>query len=411
MELDAQKLPNISPPSSNQDELDAMEPRMDPDVEVDAVSNGENDQQHLDDWLKTAGEDATRWVQEHRPSVAEAELDDRLPRAPSQFDETYTADDEAKLQYDWQQDLLRPHILNHGDNSVMTRLWKMTQRLWPGTYPGVLISRANMLEHDPDPNVHHITVNKTRVKNPYWSKVFCQGLETVLVHPLWDGDVANMIIFIQYAVICRTNDQRGSQWPRENPTRDLLFETFRQHTANIHHDMESVVDLHQRALRGLGNVSSKASKLLLAIEAAAFDAVTEPFLPSEPIAPYKVCTKDLQAILTALQNLTVNGVPMYLPPSTYLDMISKAIRKSQTSPSDAKLEEYRDRVLLDMRRTEKRNDNVLRIIPQHARPGRRTPHSRRCHNRFETKSVKFSFRRTTGDGYSESARIRMRTGL
>jgi hypothetical protein len=42
-------------------------------------------------------------------------------------------------------------------------------------------------------------------------------------------------------------------------------------------------------------------------------------------------------------------------------MISKAIRRSQTSASDAKLEENRERVLLDMRRTEIKNDNVLRI--------------------------------------------------
>ncbi|KAF7515138.1 hypothetical protein G7054_g14735 [Neopestalotiopsis clavispora] len=218
-----------------------------------------------------------------------------------------------------------------------------------------------MLEYDPNPNVHHITVNKTRVKNPYWSKQFCEGLENLLVHPLWAGDFASMVIFIQYAVMCRTNDQRGSQWPRENPTSDLLFETFRQYTANIHHDMESVVDLHQRALRGLGNVPSKTSKLLLAIEAAAFDAVTEPFLPSEPTAPYKVRTKDLQAVSIALENLKVNGTPVYLPPKTYLSMISDAIREPRTAPLDTKLEECRERVLLDMQRNEIRNNNLLRI--------------------------------------------------
>ncbi|KAF7515142.1 hypothetical protein G7054_g14736 [Neopestalotiopsis clavispora] len=122
MELDAQQLPNISTPSSIQDEFFVMESQMDPRAEVDAVTKGENAQQHVDDWLKIASEDATRWVQEHRPIVTEAELDDRLPRAPSQFDETYTADDEARLQHDWQNNPLTPHILNDGDNSVMTRL-------------------------------------------------------------------------------------------------------------------------------------------------------------------------------------------------------------------------------------------------------------------------------------------------
>jgi hypothetical protein len=59
MELDAQQLPNISTLSSNQVEFVVMESQMDPNAEVDAVTKGENAQQHVDDWLKIASEDAT----------------------------------------------------------------------------------------------------------------------------------------------------------------------------------------------------------------------------------------------------------------------------------------------------------------------------------------------------------------
>ncbi|KAK6076433.1 hypothetical protein SCUP234_07167 [Seiridium cupressi] len=298
-------------------------------------------------------ENGRTWFKIHRPPITTPDLEMMILHAPSEFDKTYTAQDEAKLQEDWANDPLRTHRLNHGHDNKMLKLWKLPPRLWPGTFAEHIISDRHDLAFEQEPTARRVKVNGESVLHPYWGSSFCSALAKLLVHPFWLGDLHAMAICIQYAVICRTRDQRKGCWPRRNPTDSKFLDMFRHVTESKQDGTCSIVDLHTQVRKQTSGVPSLTSRLFLEVERIAFhDGDTLP--QSQAIGPYKVRYIDLQCLVDALERVSDYGMPIFLPSQCYDDAFKYA-RHSYDAPKKAQMEQYREQVLLDILRSNIKN--------------------------------------------------------
>ncbi|ETS87092.1 hypothetical protein PFICI_00920 [Pestalotiopsis fici W106-1] len=240
------------------------------------------------------------------------------------YSEEYTAEDEPQLQSEWKADPLGTHMLNHGKNSVILRLWKLTQHLWPGIYPETIISEVNLLEFE------NVRV-RTKVKNgegkdvlhSYWSKNFRIALEMLLIHPFWESQLSIMIICIQYAVMCRTDDQRHLTWPRNILTDSILWQTLDKLLQNEIMAIKPLSSFTKKPLTGL-KVGHRNSELLkgVNVERPLHDFVsmpfetTKPFQPSQPDTAFEVRSSGFEVIIKALDAMTANDHLANLAPLT-----------------------------------------------------------------------------------------------
>lgn len=312
------------------------------DKDLDAVTS---------DWSRSLTEDTKRWANSI-PRVSADELARRVPGPPTHFDDGYTAEDEAQVCLEWQEDPLREYKLDQGTNSIMLKLWKLTQRIWPGHSPETIIGPGNMLAYEQESRVAKITVKGEKFLNPYWTRNFCIDLEQLLVHPFWNGNLTTMITYIQYAVICRTNDQRRLVWPCQIPTASTLWHAFRNVTENEQDDSKTMVELHSRAVEQIGNLACVESQLLIEIERRAFRQDTPPFHPIQSNEPYKVRRGDLVTLKLALDDLRSNGGRVYQPCAYYHKVYAMALPSRGTAPEKATLGTLREQVLIEQARQE-----------------------------------------------------------
>ncbi|KAI0177054.1 hypothetical protein BJ166DRAFT_599540 [Pestalotiopsis sp. NC0098] len=325
--------------------------RRDPSYGPEEIVNDKDLDAITSDWSRSLTEDTKRWANSI-PRVSADELAKRVPGPPTHFNDAYTAEDEAQVCLEWQEDPLRRYKLDQASNSIMLRLWKLTQRIWPGHFPETIIGPGNMLAYEQESRVSKITVEGETFLNPHWTRNFCIDLEQLLVHPFWNGNLTTMITYIQYAVICRTNDQRGLLWPCQIPTDSTLWYAFRNVIGTKQNGTKSIVEIHSRAVEQIGNVTSVASQLLIEIERKAFKQDTPPFRPIQNNEPYKVRRGDLVTLKLALDDLRSNGAHVYQPCGYYHKVYAMALPSRGTAPEKATLETLREQVLIEQARQE-----------------------------------------------------------
>ncbi|KAH6658554.1 hypothetical protein BKA67DRAFT_656741 [Truncatella angustata] len=288
------------------------------------------------------------WMRNNRPPVDLGQLLNMLPKDPTEFGEEYSAEDEARLQEEWKNDPLTPYRLGQSLDAKMTNLWKIPQRLWPGTFADNIISDRYYLAFEPEPG-HKIKVNGQEVPHPNWSGQFCDALSDLLGHPLWLESLETLTLSIQYAVICRTGDQRKDQWPQWNATDSKFLDTFMSVTSQQQDGSRSIVDLHAVTRQRSGDVPSVMSRLFLEIERLAYkgQVLTE----DEATGPYKVRIADLKNLATALDRVSSLGYAIFLPVQFHSSVL-KGVRGQNETPVRNDLASCRRSVLLDIKRSE-----------------------------------------------------------
>lgn len=309
--------------------------------------------EHLDQFnegLKTG----QQWFKDNKPPLSKDELRALLPANPvTTFDENYTQEDEEQVQREWRDDPLRQYMMEKGGNNQMVKLWKTMVRLW-GTFPEYVIGPMHNLGYDAAKNnIKVVEIDGRTYPHPYWSKSFCGDLANLIPHPFWLGQPDDLPVCLQYIVRCRTNDQRKGRWPETNPTDWRFLDYFAEVAESFQDGTRTMVELHRETDRRLGGRPSLASRLFHEIEKLSFNPAIQPLRSN--VSPttdiYLVIGADLQHLQKALDNISFNGVNYFLQGGSSLyGACLKNMRKGHDVPDERELEEFREPVLIEVRR-------------------------------------------------------------
>lgn len=178
-----------------------------PDRAADGASNSET---------KNATEAGKRPFYDKK-QVSPAEFLSMGPNPPMFEDDRFKDELQDKFVVDWSEDaafqklvglrrdLLQKKRINEAE--WLAPVWKLCAGTW-GCWPSRIIS----LEY-------HLTV-----KGPLsmiWTRPFCQALFPILASNLGKGHIPTIRAYLQYAVICRTND--NTLWPVQPFTNNAFI--------------------------------------------------------------------------------------------------------------------------------------------------------------------------------------------
>ncbi|KAF7550737.1 hypothetical protein G7Z17_g5522 [Cylindrodendrum hubeiense] len=229
---------------------------------------------------------------------------------PTQFAEFWGADDESRLMEEWNHSLMKHCIGMIGDNHwELKTLWKISIRLF-GIDPLQVMEIPHDLEVSTSDN-DTVKFNGQDLNNPIWSKGFCFKLGRIMCHPFWRGRQAQvmMTFVIQYAVKCRQDDRRIPH--SRNPTScKILDQLFSQ-------EIPSGMSIHQWHvhLRKQEDLELKA-RVAPCIESDLLFHLGTAIVPDARRNlqdPSVVTTLDLTRVITALETLHTDGLPINMP--------------------------------------------------------------------------------------------------
>lgn len=320
-----------------------------------------NDMASSQEQLRTTMDQVKNWMDEHRPQLTQARIDD-LVQGPS-FDEHWSQEDDAQSKTDWENDPMKPHLLNAKNDSKLGHPWRYAARFYGMILEDIIGPRFN-LRYDDRGHKTQVRVNGEQVPHPAWSAPFCESLLPVLCHDMWQDHPGTMTICLQYMVKCRTNDQRPMRWPRYNYTSDRFFDEF----ASVMENMPagtSVVDAHARVRERLDGRQSLWSRVFHEIEAGNFNSrippKTEPPVQGDDIGEYLVTKEILDRLTKALDNQKDrHGVAVYRATEFTLKAATWKRSASELSKS-SQLSTVRDSALLSTRQHEAKAAKIARL--------------------------------------------------
>ncbi|KAL3951802.1 hypothetical protein ACCO45_013519 [Purpureocillium lilacinum] len=231
------------------------------------------------------------------------------------FDDLWEAMDEVHLVQDYETSGAAHAIRSIGNaHGAHLKMWKTTCWEMRCTPLAIVGPRFNMAFQPMERS--STTLEQTQTSRTLWSKDFCTRLDTLVSHPVWEGDPARLSTAIQTAVIARTNDRRS--W------------LIRIRDAALTGPLKGVMHLATIQCRERGRQVSSFFSLLRHIAELASgpsEASTDP-LPVE----YQVRLGDLDLVVDAINTLTGNSsVPMF-PDVELVATISHASRESGSMP-------------------------------------------------------------------------------
>ncbi|KAI1778707.1 hypothetical protein F4818DRAFT_456443 [Hypoxylon cercidicola] len=299
--------------------------------------------------LPTIIKEARKLIKRKKPALTAQQLQEMLPRGD--IDATWTAQDEQDLQQAWDNDPLKPYLLDERGNKHLQPLWRYTMRFMGMPVEEIIGPKFN-LAYDNSSN-EMIDINGREVHHPNWSAKFCEKLLHLASHPMWLEQPGAMTTCIQYVVKCRTNDQRQMRWPKENNTSDKFFDVFQSVNDTFQDGTKTVVELRKEVNRRL-RVPSLYSRLFATVETLAFRAMAGPLRAPAAVhsnvGMYAVSTEDLTRLMKALDQQTdTHGLPLHRP-TVFTAAAAKAAKKSYDLPRASDLANARERVLLGIRR-------------------------------------------------------------
>ncbi|KAI2784204.1 hypothetical protein F4815DRAFT_457250 [Daldinia loculata] len=329
-----------------------------------------DDQPALPTILKSAHD----FMHRNRPPLTAQQIQALLPSA--QIDATWTQQDELALQQAWDNDPLKPHLLDSRGNKHLAPLWRYTLRFMGTTVEEIIGPRFN-LAYDTSSN-RMIQAGGQETRHPHWSSKFCEKLTQLVSHPIWLSQPGAMAVCLQYVVKCRTNDQRQMSWPKENYTDNKFLDVFQTVNHTFQSGAMTVTELHDEVERRMNGIPSQYSRLFRTIEDMVFNPQVGPLRAPGNAGPdvgtYLVTTGDLSTLIEALgRQVDIHGLPIYRP-AAYTAVAAKAAKKSYDLPRESDLGAARERSILGVRRYQAKAAKIAaQQPPPPPQPGQSIP--------------------------------------
>lgn len=263
------------------------------------------------------------YLTQKRPVVKEADLDEILGPVEPIYDEIWTPEDETNLGNAWThsqkrrafESLVVPQLSNGAKSTkyaILQGMWKISLQLFRCA-PLAIISTRRGLAYD-------ATMRSGVVATPtsiIWHGEFAEYFAKTLTHPIWQGDADILALFLQYCVICRTDDCRPWDVARNDHLLGRLgLKGFFEQVGRFHGRplSTSLHEMHARFRRAeaeQGNHLSLSSDLLDQIgKTVKVSERTERHgCPMGDII-YPVSLQDLVNLHAAIDAIAFAGVPM-----------------------------------------------------------------------------------------------------
>lgn len=253
------------------------------------------------------------YLAQKRPVVQEVDLDDILGPVEPVYDELWTREDEKNLGNTLTR-IVPP--LSNGANSTkyatLQGMWKICLQLFRCA-PLAIISTRRGLAYD-------ATMRSGVVATPtsiIWHGEFAEYFAKTLTHPIWQGDADILALFLQYCIICRTDNRRPWDFARHDHVLGQLgLKGFFEQLGRFHNRRlpTSLHDMHARFRRAeteQGNYLSIYSNLLDQI-GNTVQINERLWLDVVPMVDmiYPVSLQDLMSLHAAIDAMNLAGVPM-----------------------------------------------------------------------------------------------------
>lgn len=133
-----------------------------------------------------------------------------------------------------------------------------------------------------------------------WSALFCQSMVSVILNDRSGQHAPTIRVYLQYAVICRTNDT--SIWPLENIEDNIFLERMIEAVNQYRTPRKPIPDIHQEIVRELYGPGSQrkrpeSSRVFEQLEKLLYHNNTAPVQQPGWIC-YKVRASDLKCIIS-----------------------------------------------------------------------------------------------------------------
>lgn len=212
-------------------------------------------------------------------------------------------------------------------NERLSPLWKtciFAMNCWPTS----IITIEHHLAYEPDP--------ASRTESLLWSAAFCQYLTTILLNDRSQRHAPTVRTYLQYAVICRTNDT--SMWPLEDFEDSRFLEKMVDAMKQDSTPRQSIPAIHQKIVRelyGPGSVMKRpdVSRVFEQIEKQLYRPDTPPVQQSGRIC-YKVRSGDLKCIVRAFDDANMGFRKPIVAAETISRWFSKGRQLITKPPSD-----------------------------------------------------------------------------
>ncbi|KAJ3952327.1 hypothetical protein N0V92_011233 [Colletotrichum tropicale] len=290
------------------------------------------------------------------------DLEVLLPKTlpETEFDQDWSAEDEAALQANWQADPNREELIQYNDADI-GKVFRQSLRFF-GITPFELISEKYRLMYG----------GNSRGLRDKWAGGFSIALYQLLPHPLWKGNVQLLVTALQYSSILRSRDLRS--WKLTPPSDDLFFMVFDEVIKENEGENQPIYDLHDEVrqrleMRGGEPVYSEFLQRLeeIVVPEARVDITDR----NGPVDFYIVTKYDLEDVRKALDATTHLGLPYFLSTEVIREQL---YAKSTDNPpaGNELLKMYIERSLIAVRRYTAKNEIRQKRLgdqrqPQHRR--------------------------------------------
>ncbi|KAL2681353.1 hypothetical protein Neosp_008964 [[Neocosmospora] mangrovei] len=197
------------------------------------------------------------FLEKSRPPVQEEDLDKLVgPTAPPLHDK-WTQQDEDAMMAEWNASPEKVVYASiSGPSPAITSMWKVSLRVMRRS-PLDIISPLEGLRYQPPAAASQAGM---------WSREFCNRLAVLMAYPLWQGTTRRLVIALQYAVICRTDDRRPWKPSHDCPALTLLREYMEQvHDSELSQPVHKLHKLAREMVTKAGDEPSTLSNFLVCI--------------------------------------------------------------------------------------------------------------------------------------------------
>lgn len=284
------------------------------------------------------------WIQEHCPPVILQDLDSVIGPQVPEFDEVWTQEMEAEFLQEWERSDMGQAFatLNVDSHKYLLPLWKQCIRIFRCS-PFAIISPLRGFEYNESGN-KEIEVNNHIICSPIWPSAFRTKLVQLLSLSLWEPNTHRemIVLFLQYAIICRSDDRRA--WDMPLPTESQVLSSLKAAVRQGPLPC-SVHEIHWYLRQASELPPSLESNILFAIgECVKLGNMPAPEVTLLGRPKYWVDSSDLDAVLNALHNFSGRGFPA-LKRTDEAHIISKESRGTEL-PQSSLLIDFQTRAWL-----------------------------------------------------------------
>ncbi|KAG5941092.1 hypothetical protein E4U60_000202 [Claviceps pazoutovae] len=258
---------------------------------------------------------------------SQEKVSDLVGPASPIIDEDWTAQDELWLMATWNNSSTKLALARIGSqNQELHKLWRMTCTVMQCSPVSIISPQYGLIYDGVELTAAFPWASRLgsdhsdQSESPLWSEGFCKALHALVVHSFWRGDVRLLATYIQYAIICRTDDRQPWEMAmRQSSCLDI--EALRglaasQRTRHIHSLQEEFNASQVASGRDLSLEYEVFNYLGSIIEKPSYGYAVKQSDEHPPA--YHVQTADLNTILRALDTFNLHGFPLFTHSEIFL---------------------------------------------------------------------------------------------